>query len=140
MIFELASSCSGSSVPVRPISRARTNTAGLAASTSEASIEPKPGTSSRSIILPDGNSLPVAAPPGSTKSSRTGGARAGHAGDDEIAVIRARPPSSGNVARMIFLVFVLKMRTVAVSPSARTRPSSTAKGPTAELMLPQLPL
>jgi PrpF protein len=43
------------------------------------------------------------------------------------------------VARMILPVFVLKIRTTAVSPSARTRPSSTANGPTAEDMLPQLP-
>jgi hypothetical protein len=41
---------------------------------------------------------------------------------------------------MIFCVMVLKIRTVAVSPFARTSPSSTADGPTAELMLPQFPL
>ena len=39
---------------------------------------------------------------------------------------------------MIFRVLVLKMRTTAVSPFGRTKPSSTANGPTAELMLPQL--
>ena len=52
--------------------------------------------------------------------------------------VAARPSSSGKVERMILPVFVLKIRTVAASPFGRTMPSSTANGPTAELMLPQL--
>ena len=41
---------------------------------------------------------------------------------------------------MILRVLVLKMRTTALSPFGRgTMPSSTANGPTADDMLPQLP-
>ena len=68
----LASSASGSSMPLNPRSRARTNTHELAASTIDTSILPTPGTSSVSRTLPVGSSLPVVAPPGDKNSSRTG--------------------------------------------------------------------
>ncbi|MNC92466.1 hypothetical protein D3C83_89000 [compost metagenome] len=49
----------------------------------------------------------------------------------------ATPSSIGKRAQMIFLVLVLCTRTMASPPAAFTRPSSTAKGPMAEDMLPQ---
>ena len=67
-------------------------------------------------------------------------ARSRHAGDRLIPVHRRSAVHATQTStRMIFLVFVLKMRTTAVSPFGRTIPSSTANGPTAEDMLPQFP-
>ena len=53
--------------------------------------------------------------------------------------ISARPSRTGKRAWMIFRVLTWWMRTSASPSATRTRPSSTAKGPTAEDRLPQLP-
>ena len=99
-----------------------------------------PGTSSTSTALPVGSSLPVTAPPGSRKSSRTGAPVPATPGISSSPSTTARPSFTKKVELMIFFVLVLWMRTV-ISPSrGGTRPSSTANGPTAEDMLPQLPL
>jgi len=50
----------------------------------------------------------------------------------------ASPSSMPKRATMILPVLVLWMRTTASSPYTRIRSSSTANGPTAEDMLPQL--
>ena len=105
----------------------------------ETSIGPMPGTSRRSDGLPVGSSLPVTAPPGDRKSRRTGAPVPATPGIASVPSTAARPSVSAKVERMILLVVELKMRTTAVSPLGRTMPSSTAKGPTAEDMLPQLP-
>ena len=78
-------------------------------------------------------------PPGARKSRRTGAPVPATPGMARSPLVAARPLTSGNVERMILLVLVLKMRTTAVSPLGRSRPSSTANGPTADDMLPQLP-
>ena len=99
---------------------------------------PTPGTISASTGLPVGSNLPVVAPPGARKSSRTGAPVPATPGIAIVPSVAARPSANGNVERMIFRVLVLKMRTTAGSPLGRSNPSSTANGPTAELMLPQL--
>ena len=133
------SSDSGSSFPVRPISRARTNTQGLAASAIDTSIDPMPGISSQSLTRPVGNRPMVADPPGARKSNRTGAPVPATPGMARSPSVAARPSARENVERMILPVLVLKILTTAVSPFGRTMPSSTANGPTAEDMLPQLP-
>ena len=121
------------------MSRARTMTQGFAASTMDTSIDPKPGTSSQSRTLPVGSRRPVTEPPGDRKSRRIGAPVPATPGMARSPSVAARPSTSGNVERMILPVLVLKIRTTAVSPFGRTSPSSTANGPTAEDMLPQLP-
>ena len=66
------SSLAGASAPVMPARAASMNTQALAASTSDASTRPTPGTSSTSSVLPVGSNFPVPAPPGSRNSRCTG--------------------------------------------------------------------
>jgi hypothetical protein len=73
------------------------------------------------------------------KSSFTGAPNPATPGIASVPSVAALPSRNPNVERMIFFVLVLKIRTTAVSPFGRTIPSSTAKGPTADDMLPQLP-
>ena len=135
-----ASSASGSSVPVNPRSAAFRKQQALAASTSEARIFPTPGTSSVSTTLPVGSNLPVVAPPGSRNSSLTGEPVPDTPGISRSPSTADMPSSSAKRACMIFFVFVLCTRTSASLPEALSRPSSTANGPIADDMLPQLPL
>jgi hypothetical protein len=50
------------------------------------------------------------------------------------------PPEVGTCAMISFEVFCCQILTMVRSPVAVTRPSSIAKGPTAEARFPQLPL
>ena len=67
---------------------------------------------------------PVPGTPGSAKSPSTA----------------ASPSCTGTRARISFFVLVLWILTTVSGSTARTRPSSIAKGPTADEQLPQLPL
>ena len=80
------------------------------------------------------------APPGSTKSSAMRAPRPATPGSSKSPRTAGAPPATGTRETMSFFVLVLWMRTT-VSPSrAGTRPSSMAKGPTADEQLPQLPV
>ena len=137
-----ASIAAGNSAPLRPRSAARRNTHALAASTQLASMRPTPGTSNRSTVRPVGSSRPVMAPPGARKSRRIGLPVPATPGIARSPSSMLRPSRTRNVEAMILPVLVLWMRTV-TSPRASgdgaASPSSYANGPTAELMLPQLP-
>ena len=84
--------------------------------------------------------LPVVAPPGSRNSSLTGDPVPDTPGIARSPSTADSPSSSAKRAWMIFLVFVLCTRTSASRPAALIRPSSTANGPIADDILPQLPL
>jgi hypothetical protein len=135
----LLSISAGDSAAVAPIASAGTKTQGLAASIMLTATRPTPGTCNVSVALPVGSNLPVLAPPGSMNSSRIGApvpATPSSAISPETA---ASPPSSANLATMIFRVFVLWMRTTAgPSVGLATSPSSMANGPIADDMFPQL--
>ena len=145
MASSLASSCGlpsisvGSSVAVAPTASAGTNTQGLAASIMLTGTRPSPSTSSMSAALPVGSSLPVLAPPGSMNSSRMGAPVPATPSSAMSPDTAASSPSMPKRETMIFLVLVLWMRTTA-SPSRgfATSPSSTANGPIADDMFPQL--
>ena len=104
-----------------------------------AGTRPSPGTSSMSAALPVGSSLPVLAPPGCMNSSRIGAPVPPTPSSAMSPETAASSPSMPKRETMIFFVLVLWMRTTA-SPSRGfgTRPSSTAKGPIADDMFPQL--
>ena len=89
---------------------------GLVASTSEA-LSP----STVSIGRPVGRSLPVPAPPGSTKSSAMRAPRPATPGSSKSPATAASPSVTGTWATMIFFVFVLWMRTTATPSAPRTR-------------------
>ena len=133
-----ASSAAGISVPAIPTSSASTNTKALAASTKEAGTLPWPSTSRVSSGLPVGRSAPVPAPPGSMNSRSTGAPVPDTPGIVVSPSTAARPPSTGNRARMSLPVLVLWMTTTPSGPAASTSPSSTANGPMADDMFPQL--
>ena len=105
-----------------------------------ASMAPIPSISKVSTALPEGRSLPVAAPPGSMNSRVICAPAPETPGSSNEPLTPAAPSSTGKRAWYVLPVFVLWTRTVAVSPpTTRTRPSSTANGPTALEMFPQVP-
>ena len=102
-------------------------------------MRPTPGTSSSCSTWPVGSSFPVMAPPGSRNSSRIGAPVPATPGIASEPDSTARPSRTSKVEWMILRVLVLWMRSVTGPSAANTMPSSTANGPMAELMLPQLP-
>ena len=104
--FSSASISSGLSVPISPKSAARTKTVGWLASTIDAANSPWPGMKIVSSTLPVGSSLPVVAPPGLTKSSRTGAPVPATPGISMSPSTAALPSSTRKRAWMIFLVLV----------------------------------
>ena len=128
---------SGNSQPTRPRSCARTNTQGLPASTIDTS-KWVPRVCSSSVGRPVGRSLPVAPPPGLSNTRLMGAPEPATPGRQRSPLTPAAPSSSENVERIIRPVLTLRIRTQTWSPFTETRPSSTANGPTAAAMLPQL--
>ena len=133
---------SGSSVPFMPISSARTNTMGLDTSRMLASIFPKPGISSTSSTFPVGRSLPVLEPAGFKKFTFSSAAVPSTPAIWQSPSWAKVPVcgSMGTVTLMYLSVLRLSIRTVVMGCVIVRSPSSTAKGPTAAVMLPQLDL
>ena len=129
----------GGSVAVAPTASAGTNTHGLAASTRLTGMRPMPGTSSMSVALPVGSSLPVLAPPGSMNSSRIG---APVPATPSSAMSPATAASSPSMPKRrdddLLGVGVVDAHDGLAAVGLATSPSSTAKGPMADDMFPQL--
>src|ERR1700722_10750025 len=120
--------------PSTPKSAARTNTQGFPTSIQLALMPSK-----SSSTLPVGRSLPVLEPAGSTNASSIFAPVPATPAMEKDPSVTASPSRTWNLDLMSLFVFVLKIRTC-VSPSnfTDTIPQSTANGPTALDILPQL--
>ena len=134
-----ASRASGRSVPSRPRSLRPHEHHRVGGVDQRGGDGPSPGTSRASWARPVGSSRPVTAPPGSRKSSAIRAPVPGTPSSTKSPRTAAWLDSTGTRAWISFRVLVLWIRTTVAGSRAGTSPSSMAKGPIADEMLPQLP-